>query len=164
EEVICEAPTKQMAPSQRRGYASLYQNGSCQKSEAQPLWVTLSLLLIAETRGRQATGITTTFLITMSFIWMNSAARLTGSSSASAALKSLPYSSLCQRVMLRPCHLFSFDAISQGVNCSMKSWGSGTVSVTVYIWRSVAKCGYVSRLAGSDEKYTDAVTDLISIS
>src|SRR4029453_11639325 len=55
-------------------------------------------------------------------------------------------------------------AISQGVNWSMKSWGSGMVCVTVYICRSVAKCGYVSRLAGSDEKYTDATTDLISIS
>src|SRR4026209_1034843 len=143
-------------------YASLCQNGSCQKSESQPLWATLSLLLIAETRGRQATVFTTTFLITMSFIWMNNAARLTGSPSASAALWSLPYSSLCQRVMLRPCHLSSFDAIAQGVNWSMKSWGSGMVSVTVYIWRSVEKCGYVSRLAGSDEKNTDATTDLSS--
>ena len=114
--------------------------------------------------GRQTTGMAITFLMTRSFIWMNIVARLTGSSSPSAALWSLPNSSLCQRTMLRPCHLFSFEAISQGVNWSMKSWGSGEVWVTVYICRSVAKCGYVSRLAGSDEKNTEATTDLISIS
>src|SRR5713226_3714631 len=37
-----------------------------------------------------------------SFMRMNKAARLTGSSSPSAAWNALSYSSLCQRVMLRP--------------------------------------------------------------
>jgi hypothetical protein len=65
----------------------VYQNGRYQKSESQPLWMALRILLpMAATRGRQATGITTTFLISRSFIWMKSAARLTGSNSASAVL------------------------------------------------------------------------------
>ena len=65
---------------------------------------------------------------------------------------------------LRPSHLFSLDATSHEVNWSMNRWGSGWVMVVVYIWRSVAKCGYVSQLAGSDAKNTEATTDFISIS
>ena len=75
--------------------------------------------------------------MTSSFILMKSAARLTGSSSDSAARKSLSYSSLRQRVMLRPCHLLSFEATSHDVNWFMNSSGSGWVMVVVYIWMSV---------------------------
>ena len=67
---------------------------------------------------------------------MNSAARLTGSSSLSLASYSLSYSAFCQRVMLRPCHLFSLLATSLDRNCRMNTPGSGSVIVVVYIWRS----------------------------
>jgi hypothetical protein len=96
-------------------------------------------LLTAATRGRCTTGITTTFWMTMSFILMKSAARFTGSISASAARKVLSYSSLRQRVMLRPWYLLSLDAISHDVNWFMNSSGSGIVIVVVYIWTSVEK-------------------------
>src|SRR5213593_655473 len=99
-----------------------------------------------------------------SFIRMNMAARLTGSISASADFQSLSYSSLRHRVGFRPSHLFSLDATSQEVNWSMRRWGSGWVIVVVYIWRSVEKCGYVSQLAGSEAKNTEATTDFSSIS
>ena len=92
---------------------------------------------MAATRGRKTTGTTTTFWMTRSFILMKSAARLTGSSSASDARKALSYSSLRQRVMLRPCHLLSLVATSQEVNWFMKYSGSGEVAVVVYIWISV---------------------------
>src|SRR4029453_4145626 len=135
-----------------------------QKSESQPLCSSRSLLAMARTRGRQTTGITTTFWMARSFILMYMPPRLTGSSSPSAALYSLSASSFRQRVMLRPCHLFSFEETSHDVNAIMNSSGSGWVMVVVYIWMSVEKCGYVSRLAGWEEKYTEAVIDLISMS
>src|SRR5262249_2647465 len=65
--------------------------------------------------------------------------------------------------MLRPAHLFSFAEISQETNCRIPSCGSIPISV-LYIWRSVEKCEYVSRLAASEEKYADATTDLSSTS
>src|SRR5262249_22166065 len=105
---------------------------------------------------------TTLSLMTRSFILMKRAARFTGSSSVSAALKDLSYSSFRQRVMFVPCHLFSLVATFQEQNTSMKSAGSGCVCVVVYIWRSVEKCGKVSGLATSEEKNTDATTDFSS--
>ena len=50
---------------------------------------------------------------------MKSAARLTGSISDSAAFHARSYSSLRQRVLLRPAHLFSLAAASQETNGSM---------------------------------------------
>src|SRR6266704_657550 len=107
---------------------------------------------MAATRGRNTTGMTTTFWMTSSFILMNSAARLTGSSSLSPERKSLSYSSLLQRVMLRPCHLFSLEETSHDVNWFMNSSGSGWVMVVVYIWMSVYNLEYVSGLPTSEEK------------
>jgi hypothetical protein len=46
------------------------------------------------------------------------------------------YSSLRQRVMFLPCHLFSLEAASHEVNWFMKYWGSGAPIVVLYIWRS----------------------------
>ncbi len=66
---------------------------------------------------------------------------MTGSISASAARQVLSYSSLRQRVGLRPCHLFSLVATSHEQNWSMNRCGSGWVIVVVYIWRSVPKWG-----------------------
>src|SRR2546426_7709773 len=57
------------------------------------------------------------FWITRSFVLTRSAARLTGSISASAAFHARSYSSLRQREMLRPCHLFS-DRKSTRLNSS----------------------------------------------
>src|SRR5438445_433883 len=82
-------------------------------------------------------GITTMFWMTRSFILTNSAARLTGSSSVSAARNSLSYSSLRQRVMLRPWNLLSLVETSHDVNWFMKVSGSGWVMVVVYIWMAV---------------------------
>src|SRR4029450_843127 len=65
--------------------------------------------------------------------------------------------------MLRPAHLFSFAEISQETNCRIPSCGSIPIELA-YIWRSVEKCEYVSTLAPSEEKYTDAHTDLSSTS
>ena len=95
-----------------RGHGSRYQSFRFQKSLSQPLKVALSLCDIAATQRRFTTGITATSSTTISFILMNNAARLTGSSSPWAARKILSYSSLRQRVGLMPCHLLSFEAIS----------------------------------------------------
>src|SRR5207253_10753357 len=123
------------------GYACLDQYASAQKSESQPLLTaSRSLREIASTHGRKTTGMTTMCWMTRSFILTKSAARLTGSSSVSAAWKTLSYSSLRQRVVFRPCHLFCLEATSQEVNWSMKCFGSGCVMVVVYIWMSVEKC------------------------
>ena len=46
----------------------------------------------------------------------------------------------------------------------MNTRGSGALIVVLYIWRSAWKCEYVSGLAGSDEKNTDATTDFSSSS
>jgi hypothetical protein len=62
--------------------------------------------------GRVTTGITTTFFINMSFRAISIAARLTGSISTSLFAYRLSYSGLCQRVKLRPVHLFSLLATS----------------------------------------------------
>src|SRR5258708_31596866 len=67
--------------------------------------------------------------MTMAFILMNSAARLTGSSSPWADLNTSSYSLLCQRVMFRPCHLLSLAAASHEQNWLMKISGSGCVMV-----------------------------------
>src|SRR5215467_689779 len=70
----------------------------------------------AVTAGRATTGMTTTFWITRSFILMNRAARLTGSISCSAALHSLSYSSLRQRVLFVSANLLSLAETSHDVN------------------------------------------------
>src|SRR5271155_729499 len=67
------------------GHASRYQSLRLQKVLSQPLSVALSFLEIATTRGRHTTGMTTPSSTARSFIAMKSAARLTGSSSPSAA-------------------------------------------------------------------------------
>src|SRR6202035_4780934 len=64
--------------------ASRYQSLRFQKVLSQPLNVALSFLEIADTCGRHTTGMTTPASTTISFMAMNSAARLTGSSSPSA--------------------------------------------------------------------------------
>ena len=81
----------------------------------------------AATLGRVTTGMTTTFLITRSFMAMNSAARLTGLSSLSLCSNSLSYSAFCQRVMLRPWNLLALLATSLDRNCRMNTPGSGCV-------------------------------------
>src|SRR5262249_7659787 len=121
----------------RPDHASRCQFCSAQKSESQPLRSTRRRLLMAGVAGRWTTGITTRVWITRAVILMQSAARLTGSISLSAARNSLSYSSLRQRVMFRPCHLLSLEATSHDANWSMKSSGSGCVIVVVYIWMSV---------------------------
>src|SRR5882762_1140883 len=100
----------------RHVYA-LDQYASAQKSLSHPLWTTSRMRLeIAATRGRNTTGMTTTFWITRSFILTNSAARLTGSISVSAAFHVLSYSSLRQRVLFVSANLLSLAATSQDVN------------------------------------------------
>src|SRR5215468_3407872 len=110
-------------------HVSRYQSFRFQKSLSQPLKVALSLFDIAATQRRLTIGITAASSTTMSFILINSAARLSGSSSLWEARKISSYSSLRHRVALLPCHLFSFEAISQDTNCSMKRPGSGTDGV-----------------------------------
>src|SRR5205823_2974550 len=85
-------------------------------------------------------------------------------SSPSASRNALSYRSLRQRVMLRPCHLFSFDATSHDTNARMKASGSGTDVVDVNICRSVENFLLVSGFPSSAEKYTDAVTAFSSTS
>jgi hypothetical protein len=93
--------------------------------------------LLITPRARPAnSGMTWPSLTTRSFILMNMAARLTGSSSTCAALKVASYSALLQRTRLRLAHLLAFCAICSVVNCSMKICGSGCVMVVVYIWMS----------------------------
>src|SRR5215510_12303086 len=103
--------------------------------------VPLSRLDTAEVTLRHRTGMTTTFWMRRSFIRMKWAARFTGSISDSAAFHSRSYSSFRHRGMLRPAHLFSFDATSHEQDCSMNRWGSGLFIVVVYIWMSVYKWG-----------------------
>src|SRR5215813_1974363 len=99
-----------------RSYA-LDQYASAQKLLSHPLWVaSRSRFEAAVTAGRATTGMTTTFWITRSFILMNRAARLTGSISCSAALHSLSYSSLRQRVLLVSANLLSLAETSHDVN------------------------------------------------
>src|ERR671922_1489264 len=98
----------------------------------------------------------------MSFMRMNIAARFTGSSSDSAAVKSRSYSGSEKRLELRPIHLFAFEAISDVAKMFMKYAGSGWPMVQLYIWRSARNLLEVSGLPGSDEKYTDADTVLSS--
>src|SRR6266581_6081099 len=130
-------PRRSRASRPSCAYA-LDQYGTAQKSESQPLWTTSRIRFeIAATRGRNTTGMITTFWMTRSFSFTKSAARLTGSISASAAFQVRSYSSLRQRVGLRPDHLFSLEATSHEVNWSMKRCGSGWVIVVVYIWMSV---------------------------
>src|SRR5262249_14914075 len=119
-----------------RDHASRYQDDRWPRSPSQPLMSPLTLLEMAETRGRYTTGMTAWSPQARSFMRMKRAARLTGSSSPSAARNALSYSSLRHRVMLRPCHLFSFDAASQEVNWFMNTSASGCVMVVVYIWMS----------------------------
>src|SRR6266851_2223163 len=104
---------------------------------SQPLIAATSLLPMATTLGLATTGITTWLFTAISFSLISMAARLTGSSSVVAALWVSSYSLFCQRVMLRPCHLFSLDAASHETNCSRNTSGSGWVMLTVYICRSV---------------------------
>src|SRR5215469_13050038 len=113
------------------GHASRYQSFRFQRSLSQPLSVALSLLEIAATQRRLTTGMTAASFTTMSFMAMNSAARLTGSSSRWAARNASSYASLRQRVGLRPCHLLSLEAISHDTNCCMNSSGSGVDGVPV---------------------------------
>src|SRR5262245_14678473 len=107
---------------------------------------------------------TAAWLQSRSFILMKNDARLTASNSTSAACQSLSYSSLRQRVTLRPAHLLAFWATSEDRNWFMKYWGSGETMVVLNIWRSAEKCGYVSALLGSEEKNTEATTDFSSTS
>src|SRR5439155_1493731 len=89
----------------------LCQKASRQNVESQPeRSIPLRRTLDADTPLRHSTGMTTTFWITRSFILTKSAARFTGSSSESAARYARSYSSLRQRVMLRPCHVLAFEA------------------------------------------------------
>ena len=67
---------------------------------------------------------------------MNIAERLAGSSSDCAAVWVRSYSSLRQRLMLRPAHLLAFVASSHEQYCYMKTWGSGWVIVVVNICMS----------------------------
>jgi hypothetical protein len=68
-----------------------------------------------------------------SFICTNSAARLTGSSSISAARNALSYSGLDQRVLFCSCHPLAFWQISHDTHCCMKRSGSVPVRVLRYI-------------------------------
>src|ERR1700682_2995920 len=66
--------------------------------------------------------------------------------------------------MLRPCHLFAFDEISHDTYWFMKISGSGSGIVVLYIWMSAKNLVYVSGLATSEEKYTEATMDFSSTS
>src|SRR5467141_3940286 len=103
---------------------------------SQPLMAATSLLFMATTLGRATTAITTWLFTASSFSLMSMAARLTGSSSTVAALWISSYSLFCQRVMLRPCHLFSLVAASHEQNWFMKNCGSACGIVVWYIWAS----------------------------
>ena len=58
--------------------------------------------------------------------------------------------------------MFAFWQTSAEMYWSMKRSASGAVMVVVYICMSAQNFGYVSGLATSDEKNTDAVTDFSS--
>src|SRR5690349_16946011 len=118
-------------------YPCRVQCDSRQKVDSQPeRSIPRRLTTDTETPLRHSTGITTVPWMIRSFILMKSAARLTGSSSVSAAEYARSYSSLRQRVTLRPCHLLAFDATSHETNWFMKYCGSGAFGPFVYIWRS----------------------------
>src|SRR5687768_8931222 len=122
----------------------------------QPLIGACRLLPSALSLGRETIGTTTCALQMRSLSLISSAARLTGSSSISEARKVLSYSSLRQRVTLRPRYLLALLATSHEQNSSMKRPGSGPPRVMVYICRSAWKCALVSGLAASPEKNTVA--------
>src|SRR5262245_1550200 len=90
----------------------LYQSKMRLVSAAQPLIGACSLLAIAVGFERTINGTTAWSLQTMSLRRTSIAARLTGSSSLSAARNRRSYSSLRQRVTLRPSHLLALEAIS----------------------------------------------------
>src|SRR5262245_1864567 len=120
-----------------RHQAVRYQYASRHRYESQPdRSLPLSRLDTPAVLLRQTRGITTTFWVSMSFIRMNRAARLTGSISLSAAFQSRSYSSCRHRVVLRAAHLFSFEQISAVVKFDMKVCGSGAPGPTLYICRS----------------------------
>src|SRR5262249_59501569 len=126
-----------------------------QQFESQPLIsVPWSRFETADALPRQSNGTITTFWVSRSFIRMKWAARLTGSISVSAARKSRSYSSLRQRVALRPAHLFSFCEASHDTKGSMNRCGSGDPELKLYICRSAVKWEDVSRLAGAVGKDT----------
>src|SRR3989442_3130600 len=136
-------------------YGSLYQWARFQRFESQPLIsVPRSRFETADALPRQRKGTTTTCWVRRSFIRTKCAARLTGSISVSAARNSRSYSSLRQRVELRPAHLFSFWAISQDTKGSMNRWGSGEPLLKLYICRPAEKLDDVSRFARAVEKNT----------
>src|ERR1700751_2846776 len=103
---------------------------------SQPVSSTVSLLLTPVDWGRVTTGITTWLLIAMSLHLISRAARLAGSSSTEAALCVSSYSLFCQRVMLRPCHLFSFCEASHEQNWRRNTSGSGCAMPLLYSCRS----------------------------
>src|SRR5262249_60648387 len=132
-----------------------------QQFESQPLIsVPWSRFETADALPRQSNGTITTFWVSRSFIRMKWAARLTGSISVSAARKSRSYSSLRQRVALRPAHLFSFCEASHDTKGSMNRCGSGDPELKLYICRSAVKWEDVSRLAGAGGKETGGAEDI----
>src|SRR5471032_1518320 len=103
---------------------SMYQLPRSQVLLSQPLRSQTSLSFTAATSGRETTGITTCSFTIISLHLISMPARFTGSSSVVAALKTLSYSLLCQRVLLRPDHLFSFCAMSHETKVRRKISGS----------------------------------------
>src|ERR1700730_4023274 len=108
----------------RNPQASLYQFAKSPVLLSQPLSSTASLLFTAATPGRVTKGITTWLFTASSFSLISMAARLTGSSSVRAAMWVSSYSLFCQRVMLRPCHLFALVAASHEQNWRRNTSGS----------------------------------------
>src|SRR6201996_3074110 len=126
------------------------------RSRSQPVSGAEIDLLNAVTCARTATGTTWPALQVRSFIWMNSAARLTGSSSFSDKRNSLSYSGLDQRHLFCSCQPLAFWHASHDTHCCMKRSGSVPARVLRNISMSAKNLPYVSGLVRSDEKNTEA--------
>src|SRR4051794_40406624 len=96
--------------------ASRYQSCRAEKSRSQIESDGTSFSDRPRTRARFTSGITQPDATTRSFMRMKCAARLTGSSSLSAAANAASYSGLLQRLLFRLCHLFAFCEISEERN------------------------------------------------
>src|SRR5207247_10630018 len=95
--------------------------------------VDLSWFETPATALRQRIGMATTCWISRSFIRTKCAARLIGSISLEAARQTRANSSLRQRVLLRPCHLFSLAATSQVVHWARRVGGRGAAGACWYL-------------------------------
>ena len=117
----------------------------------------------ARRAGRYTTGMTARSLMTRSFMRMNSAARLTGSSSASRGAEGAVVLVVAPARDVAALPLVGLRARPPtSTNCSHEQLGSGCAMVVRVHLHVGIELGVGVGIATSDEKNTDAVTDFSS--